>query len=415
MNRLRWVVSCCVMAALLLAVVPGHQAHGAEDGNQYPIALLHGFTGWGRDEMFGFKYWGGLEGDLQEILNQHGYRVYTLAVGPVSSNWDRACEAYAQLVGGTVDYGASHAAQHGHARFGRTYPGLLPELKHGGKVHLVTHSQGGQTARLLVSLLEYGSQAERDYAKQHGLSLSPLFEGNQNFVLSVTTLSTPHDGTTLVKMVDFTDQFFDLQKGVLALASVASNVPHANQVYDFKLDQWGIRRQPNESFDDFFERLKRSPMWQSKDTARYDLSLEGAAELNSWVKTSPHTYYLSFATERTYRSLITGNHYPEPGMNPLIATLGAPFLGTYRNPAIGVDGSWLENDGVVNTISMTGPKRGSTDVIRVYNGTFQKGVWNDMGKYNIDHLEIIGIDPNPQFDLKAFYLRLAGQLSSLQP
>jgi triacylglycerol lipase len=38
-----------------------------------------------------------------------------------------------------------------------------------------------------------------------------------------------------------------------------------------------------------------------------------------------------------------------------------------------------------------------------------------MGKYNIDHLEIIGIDPNPQFDLKTFYLRLAGQLSSLQP
>ncbi len=29
--------------------------------------LVHGFIGWGRDELFGFKYWGGF-GDVQEVL-----------------------------------------------------------------------------------------------------------------------------------------------------------------------------------------------------------------------------------------------------------------------------------------------------------------------------------------------------------
>ena len=47
--------------------------------------------------------------DIQEDLKRNGYTVHTAAVGPVSSNWDRACELYAQINGGTVDYGAAHA------------------------------------------------------------------------------------------------------------------------------------------------------------------------------------------------------------------------------------------------------------------------------------------------------------------
>ncbi|MGG2946331.1 lipase, partial [Geobacillus stearothermophilus] len=231
---------CRVMVVLLglwlvfgLSVSGGRAEAAVSRANDAPIVLLHGFTGWGREEMFGFKYWGGVRGDIEQWLNDNGYRTYTLAVGPLSSNWDRACEAYAQLVGGTVDYGAAHAAKHGHARFGRTYPGLLPELKRGGRVHIIAHSQGGQTARMLVSLLENGSQEEREYAKEHNVSLSPLFEGGHRFVLSVTTIATPHDGTTLVNMVDFTNRFFDLQKAVLEAVAVASNAPHTSEIYDF--------------------------------------------------------------------------------------------------------------------------------------------------------------------------------------
>jgi triacylglycerol lipase len=96
----------------------------AQAANNDPVVLIHGFIGWGRDEMFGVKYWGGgVSGqrDLQEVLKANGTPTYTVAVGPVSPVWDRAVEAFYQVKGGCVDYGAAHAAKHGHERFGRCY------------------------------------------------------------------------------------------------------------------------------------------------------------------------------------------------------------------------------------------------------------------------------------------------------
>ena len=132
--------------------------------NNYPIILVNGFAGWGREEMLGVKYWGGVH-DIQEDLKRNGYTVHTAAVGPVSSNWDRACELYAQISGGTVDYGAVHAEKHGHNRFGRTYSGFAPNWSETNKVHLVGHSMGGQTIRTLVQLLKEGSFEEKNYVK----------------------------------------------------------------------------------------------------------------------------------------------------------------------------------------------------------------------------------------------------------
>lgn len=87
---------------------PEINARSIIGGNNYPIILVHGFMGFGRDELLGYKYWGGVV-DLQEKLNASGHETYTATVGPVSSNWDRACELYAYIVGGTVDYGEAHA------------------------------------------------------------------------------------------------------------------------------------------------------------------------------------------------------------------------------------------------------------------------------------------------------------------
>lgn len=174
----------------------------ARAGNDYPLVLVHGFMGWGRDELLGFKYWGGF-GDLQETLNRAGYRTYTGVVGPFASNWDRACELYAYIKGGMVDYGQAHAAAHGHARHGRTFPGLYPEwgaLDDQGrirKIHLIGHSQGGQTVRVLTALLQRGSPAEIAAANP-----SPLFQGGKSWIHSVATLATPHDGTSLAVGID---------------------------------------------------------------------------------------------------------------------------------------------------------------------------------------------------------------------
>ena len=76
--------------------------------NQYPIVLVHGFIGWGPEEMGGYPYWGG-NLDLTEYLESFGFEVFTVSVGPVSSNWERAVETFYQIKGGQVNYGKNHS------------------------------------------------------------------------------------------------------------------------------------------------------------------------------------------------------------------------------------------------------------------------------------------------------------------
>ncbi len=42
----------------------------------------------------------------------------------------------------------------GHERYGKTYKGITPNWEPGKKVHLVGHSMGGQTIRLMEEFLE---------------------------------------------------------------------------------------------------------------------------------------------------------------------------------------------------------------------------------------------------------------------
>ena len=79
--------------------------------------------------------------DLVEEIEAAGYECYSASVGPLSSNWDRACELYAQLMGTTVDYGAAHAAKHNHSRYGRTYKKPLGEEIPGEKLNLLVGSR----------------------------------------------------------------------------------------------------------------------------------------------------------------------------------------------------------------------------------------------------------------------------------
>lgn len=105
----------------------GTRTLSTEAGNHDPIVLVHGLFGWGNTEIAHSNYWGGTD-SLRDLLKEKGYTVYTPTIGPVSSNWDRACELYAYLVGGTVDYGLAHSRKYGHARYGSTFTGVLPQL-----------------------------------------------------------------------------------------------------------------------------------------------------------------------------------------------------------------------------------------------------------------------------------------------
>ncbi|MFZ5595672.1 MAG: esterase/lipase family protein [Bacillota bacterium] len=407
--RKLFLMLLCSSVLLLIGAIPAFAATGQND---YPIVLLHGWTGWGRDELLGFKYWGAT-GDIEEALNDSGYTTYTAVVGPISSNWDRACELYAYIKGGTVDYGKVHSEKYGHARYGRTFPGLyrewgtLDENDQIRKIHIIGHSMGGQTARVLVQLLTQGSDEEKNGTPAG--DLSPLFSGGKNWVCSVTSISTPHDGTTLADMADFIPNTGQLLGALAALVGTSSD----NTFYDLKMDQWGLKRKSGESMNDYLNRVFESSIWKdNNDVSNWDLSTDGARELNSWVKAQPDVYYFSWSTEATFKDPLTGHQVPELNMNPLFSIFSIA-MGSYTSNKPGhvvVDKSWWQNDGVVNTRSMAGP---STDDIVKFNGTPVKGKWNNMGVVNsFDHMDIVGLTKS-KTETYNWYRARAALLASL--
>lgn len=362
--------------------------------SNYPIVMVHGLFGWGNDELLGINYWGG-ENSLNDLLTQNGYTVYTPTIGPISSNWDRACELYAYLKGGKVDYGEAHSKKEGHARFGRTFEGVYKELgdtdENGvKKVHLIGHSMGGETIRVLAQLLENGDPEE---ISNNTTDINPLFAGDHHWIESITTIGTPHDGS---QYDEIQNQFEPiLHQFFAAMAVYTGGIDTSNPHFDFKMDQWGLKKQADESFEDYEDRVLNSNIWnQTNDLSIWDLSLEGAKELNSWVKAQSDIYYFSIACADTHENIFTGHQIPNINMNPVLIR-SSYVMGQYTQDIAGqvkVDSDWWRNDGIVSVRSAMGPHVGSEDQIVDYNSSSpEKGVWNYMGEiYNVDHIEVVG-------------------------
>lgn len=80
--------------------------------NNYPTIFVHGFLGWGSEDDIDkvIHYWGATRNrDLLAHLREEGFECYNPSVGPFNGVWDRACELYARLMGGRVDYGKVHS------------------------------------------------------------------------------------------------------------------------------------------------------------------------------------------------------------------------------------------------------------------------------------------------------------------
>jgi triacylglycerol lipase len=326
-------------------------------------------------------------GDYRRLLADEGWKVFSATMGPVSSNWDRACELFAYIKGGITDYGAAHSARCGHARYGREYPGVHPSWGSEDKVHLLCHSMGGQTARLLVQLLEAG--APEELAASPG-DASPLFAGGKRWVLGLVTLCSPHDGTTRSLIVDYGSAA--MKKSICAL------IAYASPIFDPRLDHWGLERREGESASSYAARLEEDVSWYLGEDACYrDLKPEGAAELNGWVRAQADVYYFSWSASDTYEH--EGRQIPSVNMQPLLA-MSAFEMGSF----IGRDGPWeigrpwQENDGTVNTISMDGPKLDSADRILPFSGMPVRGAWNFMGCLSgTDHVDMMGFTSPPWY------------------
>ena len=359
----------------------------ADANNKYPIVLIHGFIGWGPEEMGGYNYWGG-NYSYVEYLDSLGYEVYNVSVGPISSIWDCAVEAYYQIKGGQVDYGERHSKQYGIIQKPacKKWPGLYPEWDADHPIHIIGHSMGGQTARRLQYLLE--TEIYVDSAQTILESSSLLGHKHQNWIRSITTMSSPHNGTTLSDIVTKTVPFL---QDFIGLAAVIDN-----RFYSFDLEQWGFKKNNEESWSRYFTRIRSHPAWGTKNFSSWDVSLEVARQLNTVAVANKNIFYFSFATSNTYFDSLSGKHVPNKDMG-LILRPNARAMGKqidYWADSTSTDSTWFENDGIVNTISMIGPTTGlnGSDRIIEYQGkkVFVPGSWYYMGKLIMDHRTLMG-------------------------
>ena len=355
--------------------------------NDYPIVLIHGFLGWGPDEMGGYKYWGGKD-DIADLLRQEGHTVFEVSVGPVSSNWDRAVEAYTQLKGGQVDYGKAHSEKFGLIQKpeGKTFVGLYPEWDENHPVHIIGHSMGGQTARVLQYLL-----ASKIYEDQEStiLEKSPLLgQVNLKWIHSITTIATPHNGTTMAELVTNTFPFVQYFVGLACVVG--------RRFYDFDLEQWNLTRKADESWSSYVSRMRTHPAWETKNISSWDASLDGAKAMNNYAVASADIFYFSILTSITEKN--ADNHFHSPVRSaPLLIRARAKILGTkagYWQDGTNTDSTWYENDGLVNTCSMAGPTTGinGPDTITplVEKDVLISGQWYTIGPLKMNHWNIIG-------------------------
>ena len=355
--------------------------------NDYPIVLIHGFLGWGADEMGGYKYWGG-KNDISDLLRKEGHTVFEVSVGPVSSNWDRAVEVFTQLKGGQVDYGRAHSKKFGLIQKpeGKVYDGLYPEWNESHPIHIMGHSMGGQTARMLQYLLSNEIYEDQELAI---LETSPLLgQVNLKWIHSITTISTPHDGTTMVELIT---NIFPFIQYFIGLAGVVGT-----RFYDFDLDQWNLTRNVDESWSSYVSRMRIHPAWETKNISSWDASLDGAKEINNYAVASADIYYFSILTSVTRKN--ADNHFHSPVKSaPLLIRARAKIIGTqvgYWDDGTKTDSAWYENDGLVNTCSMAGPTTGinGPDPITpfVEQDVLIPGQWYTIGPLKMNHWNIIG-------------------------
>jgi triacylglycerol lipase len=313
---------------------------------------------------------------------------------------------YAYIKGGRVDYGKVHSERNGHERFGKTYPGVVPnwgELDEAGKIqkiNIIGHSFGGPTVRTLIHLLAEGSAEEREGTDPD--DLSPLFEGGKvKWIHSCTTLAGTHNGVTLPEQI---------QKAVKPLAfTIFSLGPLTSgtwfsKVYGFHLDRFGLSSQTKHVGWD--PTLLLHYINLKEDNIHWELSREGAAELTKDYTVYDNIYYFSYYGVRTAENKKGGQSGTKDMWLPM-----RPFAwmtGNFKRKTIGDE--WMPNDGLVNIPAAHHPFKDPWQDFDPDN--IKPGIWNVMPQEYKDHTSYMGVLETKE-DYKNFFLEIADRVTDL--
>ena len=346
----------------------------------YPIVFVHGMFGWGQNEGINKKapYWGATSGSITEYLSNEGTECYAASVGPMSSAWDQACELYAQLTGTRVDYGEAHSKKHGHKRYGRTYAKpLFDGWSADNKIHLIGHSFGGNSSRMLAHLLANGAPKEVEVSED----VSPLFlGGKEDFVCSVTAICSPLDGTMAYETAEKYKLIKPLKFIAYNYAGIFGRTSVGHKFADFHLEQFGLTDSPdNKSNASFVEVMKK--LFNTNDCIAYDMYAQGSKELNEKIHISPSVYYFSYpfnAVDEIKKKPVNTDFILMKATSSLMLhdckKNGKPIVG---------------NDGLVDVESAKHP---STEPFKDFDkNDIRAGMWNVMPVSTGDHGTPIGL------------------------
>ncbi len=399
------------------------------------IVFVPGLLGWGPGELGGFPYWG----DALRQFDESPFTTHWAKCGPISSFHDRACEAFAQVKGTKVDYGAAHSAAEDHEQTSRDYAGhgLVPDWSADNPVILIGHSAGAQTCLQLQQLL-----AENFWDVTSGV------RSNANWVEAIICVAGVLDGSILTYM------FCDEQTGRLkrassflvrralgvieTIAAAAHPVHDVRKDYDLYLDQWtGKTNATKEGVLAFVETPHR--FTKGEDNLAFDLSLKGCLAASRKFETRNETYYFSLVTCATHEAGFLGlpfgpkRQQPDKSMNPLLipaALFQARKVDFAEQPDPGwgtgdlAIGKWRENDGAVSSIAQRFPSTagaqdlGGEGIFGREPDMVEKGKWyfediESITGARFDHLDPVFGAKLKHSGIKVAHAALYGKLSAL--
>lgn len=371
--------------------------------NQYPVILMHGAAGWGEQEWItkAAPYFGWFKGNVPKLYRSLGIDAFTPGSGPFTGGWVRSCDLYAQILGGTTDYGKAFSERTGCARYGRTYDkplipdwGTLDAEGKRKKICLIGHSYGAPTMRFFLSLLAYGSAEERAVTPED--ELSDLFKGGKaDWVHAATTLAGAHNGLSLTQPFD-NGLLRPVWGGFCFVMSLLFDIPLLKHFWDMRLDPYGLTSAPGQKMTSLKDKLRGTAILSKEKlgSIAYDTCFEGAEELEEKFPIPDNIYYFAYYGNVMVKNGDHFNYVPKKD-SFMLSRVFAYASGAVLFPKKGLTEEWLQCDGLVPVPSANGPKHAKKEPFTTLDNC-KPGIWYQMPVEVKDHHSYEGSGEDPK-------------------